>query len=124
MSQPEREASLEANCLRPEETLIKKYFEENEINDMRREFTQNSISIKKLIEKLKLFKNEVDAEIKPMAESNLYLINNIRTGFVEVNQQVYLFDDQENSMMHTYDAKGDLIGSRRLAPEERQQRIK
>ena len=32
----------------------------------------------------------------------------------------YLLDDQETGMMHSYDASGQIISSRRLRPEERQ----
>ena len=117
------EATLEANCLRPEEKVVKKLFEPDEIIDMRKQFMDNSIIIRRATEKLNKAKDEHKAEVKEPTDANAYLLANIRSGYVEVNQQVYLYDNQETGMMEYYDAKGELVESRRLTPEERQTRI-
>jgi hypothetical protein len=119
----EREAMLDANCLRPEEMPIKKFFTGEEMIDMRREYSDNTIQIGRKNEELKKVKQEVDAHNKPLIDQNTYLINNIRAGYVEANQQVYLFDDQESGMMNYYDNQGELVYSRRLMPHEKQTRI-
>lgn len=91
---------------------------------MRKQFATNSISIKKKMEEFKQMKAEIDACIKPLAEENVYLLANVRAGFAEVNQQVYLYEDHDQQMMLYYDNTGTLVSSRRLAPHEKQTRIK
>lgn len=120
----EREAMLEANSYGNEEMPIQKHFKDDEINDMRRTHMKNSIEIKKKLEEFKLYKQEVDAFIKPLAEENTYLLQNVRNGYVEVNQQVYLFEDYEAGMMNYYDNSGDLVHSRRMLPHEKQSKVK
>ena len=120
----EREAMIEANSYASEEMPIQKHFSEEEINDMRRSHMKNSIEIKKKLEEFKTFKAEIDAFIKPLAEENTYLLQNVRNGYIEVNQQVYLFEDHENGMMCYYDNTGALVHSRRMLPHERQSKIK
>lgn len=119
----EREAMLEANCVRTEEMPVKKFYTPEEIIEMRREYTENSIQIKRKMEELKKIKAEIDGYCKPLIESNTYLLTNIRTGHVEQDQQVYLFDDQKAGMMKFYDNRGEMVSSRRLTPEERQTRF-
>lgn len=120
----EREAIITANASSQEEMPIQKHFTEEEINEKRRLHINNAIAIKKKMEEFKLFKQGIDEFIKPLAEENAYLLANVRAGYVEVNQQVYLFEDHENGMMNYYDNIGDLVHSRRMLPHERQTRIK
>jgi peptidoglycan hydrolase CwlO-like protein len=120
----EREAMLEANCYNQEEMPIQKHFSEDEINEMRKTHVANSIAIKRKSEEFKKLKAEIDAFIKPLAEENNYLLQNVRAGYVEVNKQVYIFDDQETSMMNYYDNTGELVYSRRMMPHEKQLKIK
>lgn len=120
----EREQMLEANCLRPEEMELKKFFEADEIVEMRKQFFDNATAMRKATEELNKAKEIWKTLCTPLESDNKYLMASIRTGFVEVKQQVYLFDDQENGFMMVYDSKGGLITSRRLEPHERQTRIK
>ncbi len=120
----ERESMIEANSYSSEEMPVQKHFAEDEINDMRRTFTKNSIEIKKKMEEFKSFKQGIDEFIKPLSEENAYLLANVRAGYVEVNQQVYLFEDYETGMMNYYDNTGALVNSRRMLPEEKQKKVK
>ncbi len=115
---------LEANCDLPEEKAVKKHFSAEELIDMRKQFSENAITIRKATEKLNLAKEAYKIETQESINGNTYLMANIRAGFVEVNQQVYSFVDQTAGMMKCYDNTGELIDSRRLTPEERQTRIR
>lgn len=115
----EREAMLEANCVHPEEKPVKKYFEQEEMTEMRRQFFENALTIRKSNEVLKKAKDLNAIEIKEPTKNNEYLRESLRAGYVEVKQQVYLFDDQEKGVMNTYDCKGNFVESRLLTPEER-----
>jgi len=120
----EREAMIEANAHSSEVMPVQKHFTEEQINDMRRTHVANAIAIKKKMEEFKKMKAEIDAFIKPLADENNYLLANVRAGYVEVEQQVYLFEDHDNGMMLYYDNQGELVHSRRMLPHERQHRIK
>lgn len=116
----EREAALEANCVRQEVFPVKKIFTEEEVNEMRRNYTQNAVEMNKQLEELERKKTEIKAKYKPLLEENKYLLSNIRTGFQEHDQQVYLFDFQEDGQMGYYDGNGELVYSRKLMPNEKQ----
>lgn len=118
-----REAMLEANCYRPEEAPVKKFYSEEEMTDMRKEFAANASEIDKLETELEQKRNEINAKKKPFENINESLLKSIDMGFSETIQQVYLFDDQENGMMHTYDRTGELLSSRKLEPKERQTNV-
>jgi len=122
--QDERESMLEANCDQQDEMPIQKHFTPEEINEMRKQHVDNSIAIKRKMEEFKKFKAEIDAFIKPLAEENTYLLQNVRTGYVEVTKQVYIFGDHETGMMNYYDNAGELVYSRRMMPHEKQLKIK
>ncbi len=119
----EREAMLEANCVRPEEKMVKRHFTHTEITDQRKQFLDNCVIIRRAVEKLNIAKDIFKQETSGVSNENEYLLNNIRSGFVEMKQQVYLFDDQEKGVMNYYDSRGEFLESRRLTPEERQTRI-
>lgn len=124
IAETDREQALEANCLRPETQTIRQHFEPDELLQMRKQFMDNSIIIRRAIEALNKAKEEYKEAVKLPEKDNSYLLNSIRCGFVEVEAQVYLFDDQEKGFMYTYDRRGQVYESRRLAPEERQLRVK
>lgn len=118
-----REVMIEANCLRPEEAPVKKFYTEEEMTCMRKEFAANASEIDKLETELEQKRSEINAKKKPFENINEALLKNIDMGFSETIQQVYLFDDQEAGMMNYYDNKGELYYSRRLAPNEKQTNI-
>jgi len=119
----EREAMLEANSHLTETMPVQKFFSPDEISDMRREFTDNHTIIRKAAEKLKAAQNAYKEETKKAIEDNVYILNNIRNGFVEVEQQVYLMADWEFRIIGYYDRYGNFIKSRRMTPDERQTKI-
>ncbi len=119
-----REKMMEDMCRGTEEQLVKKHFSPEEITDFRKQLSDNHVVIRKAIEALNLAKAEFNEATKGAVKENLTLVNNIRCGYIQVNQQVYLFDDQDNGVMNYYDRLGEFLQSRRLLPEERQTRIK
>lgn len=118
-----RKAMLEANCLEMQEMPVKKYYDEVAISEMRKEYTENAAKIFKAMEELKEVQARIKGIIKPLVEQNSYLLRNIREGYNEVVQDVYLFDIQELGMMAFYDKNGELVNSRRLFPNEKQTNV-
>lgn len=119
----EREAMLEANSHDTETMPVQKFFTPEDLQDMRTEHVNNNIIIKRANEKLKKAQEEYKAETKKPIDDNTYLLANIRAGYVEVDQQVYLMPDWDNRMMGYYDRFGEFIKSRRMTPDERQTKI-
>ena len=110
----EREAYLEANSDSTEEMPVKKHYEESEILEMRRQHVNNALLMRKLTQDFVKVKAEYDGKMKPLKEENAYTLNLIQTGYVEVNQQVYLVADFTTMMMGYYDKDGELLESRKL----------
>lgn len=119
----QRQAMLEANSHSVEEQPVKEFFAEDEILQKRKKFADNAIEIRREEEKLAKLKAQSKGIIKPLQEENKSLLTDIRQGFVEVEQPVYLIADHVNGMMGYYDAKGELISSRKLMPSERQMNV-
>jgi hypothetical protein len=120
---PEREIALKANALRTEDMAVKVYFTPAEMAEMRREYTEKMLAINALEEELARKKTEIMGKMKPLMKESDYALANIRTGHQEVNQQVYLFDDQDAKLMSYYGSDGKLIYSRTLAPTEYQTNV-
>jgi hypothetical protein len=120
----DREAMLESMCKATEEKLVKKHFTPEEITEFRKNLSDNHVLIRKAIEALNEAKKVYNDAVNEPIKENLKLVNNIRCGFVEINQQVYLFPDYELSTMNYYDRHGEFLQSRRLLPEEMQTAIR
>lgn len=123
LSKSERIQNLEAMAYAIEEGKYFKKLSAEEIEQKREIFTENVIQISDLNDKKKELINEIKNEIKPLSVENKSLMESIRTKQEEVEGKIYLVDDQENGMMHSYDEMGELINSRRLRPNEKQTSI-
>lgn len=119
-----REAMLEANAYTVEEQELEKHFSHEEVDEMRKEYMDNSIAIRNATAELNRAKDVHKAKTADPTKNNQYLIEKIKNGFVLVPQTVYLMEDHTEGMIGTYDRFGNLISSRRMKPEERQTRIK
>lgn len=119
----ERIAMLDANCKKTIEAPVKRYYTADELQQMQKEFAEDRVILMRKEEELRKHNAEAKAEMKPIYERSGYVLAQIRAGFVETNQPVFLFDDQEEGMMHTFDQNGELIESRKLRPEEKQTNV-
>ncbi len=111
------------NCLKEEVMAIKKVYSEQELAEMRREYARNAVEVSLLMDEFNKFKTEIQNKIKEPKKTNEYILNQLRDGFSEVNQQVFLFDFQEEGTMGYYDANGKKVYERPLMPAERQTNI-
>ncbi len=119
-----RKSMLEANCLDTEDEYpVKRYFNDAERSEFQREYADNAIKIARALAKLEEHKAEIKAITKPLIEQNHYLLTNIREGYNERPETVYLFDFQDLGMMAMYDDKGELVDSKRLLPNQRQTNV-
>lgn len=47
----------------------------------------------------------------------------MKTKHAEIDEEVYLLDNQEEGMMLIYNALGEMLSSRKLSPNERQSNV-
>jgi hypothetical protein len=116
----EKKAMLNHGCRKKEQQDIKKYLTEAEHLQMRKDFMANAIKLGKLKDELKTIADDFASRMKPLQIVNDELKAKVDKGFEEVPGDVFLFDFQDQGMMGYYDDNGDMISSRRLAPEEKQ----
>lgn len=106
-----------------EQTKYFKQLSQHEMDQRREELADNSINYFELSEELAKVKGEFKRKMEPLTQSNQKIMHELKTGQAEVNGEIFFVPDFENSMMETYNSDGELIASRRLKPEEKQQRI-
>jgi gas vesicle protein len=105
---------------------ITKYYKQlsqHEMDQRRETLAENSIEHFELSEQLKEVKADFKEKMEPLIRDNHKLMQEIKTGQAEVEGEIFFVPDHDNSMMETYNADGEMIASRRLKPEEKQQRI-
>jgi hypothetical protein len=105
---------------------ITKYYKQltqHEMDVRREQLAENSINHFELSEQLKEVKADFKEKMEPLIRDNHKLMQEIKTGQAEVEGEIFFVADHEASMMETYNADGEMIASRRLKPEEKQQRI-
>lgn len=119
----ERVKLLRDNALRVEEMTVKRYFTPEQMEDMRKELTADSIECSEKEDELK----EVSAPLKAVIKEKKAVIKErlqkLKAKFEESREEVFLMDNQQDGMMEIYDAEGKLVSSRKLLPSERQTRI-
>jgi hypothetical protein len=88
--------------------------------DLKREqFTDNSIWIGERTATIKEIVAEHKEAVKPKAEENAKLLQEITTRQEKKSGTLYHLPNYETGFMATYDQNGDLVGTRRLRPEEK-----
>jgi hypothetical protein len=105
---------------------LTKYFKQlsqHEMDQRREVLAENSIQHFELSEQLKEVKGEFKEKMEPLIRDNHKLMQEIKTGQALVEGEIFFVPDHDNSMMETYNSDGEMISSRRLKPEEKQQRI-
>jgi hypothetical protein len=106
-----------------EVTKYYKQLTQHEMDVRREQLAENSIQHFEYSEQLKEVKADFKEKMEPLIRDNHKLMQEIKTGQAEVEGEIFFVPDHEASMMETYNADGEMIASRRLKPEEKQQRI-
>lgn len=108
------------------ESAIETYYKQlsqDEIDMRQHELAVNSIKKFKLDEELKEIKGDFKAQTEPLVARNNELMHEIDTGQAEVKGELFFVPEYDEKLMITYDGNGEFVSSRRLRPEEQQQRI-
>lgn len=97
--------------------------DENELNNLKTEFSQDAIELDKHEQVLKAAREAFKGVAKPLKLKMGSTMQKIRTRQEEVTEEVFLIADQEAQAMGYYNALGHLVYQRPLMRSERQLRI-
>lgn len=122
-TQNERLELLKANAVTIEREMVKVHFSEDDLAEMKSRLSENSIIKNDLEIEKKDLTTDLNLKIKEQKGYIKGLLGYLKLKYEEQSQEVFLFDDQENGLMLTYNCVGELIATRRLRPAEKQTRI-
>lgn len=123
LSPESRRRALEDSCDKIEQSTYFKPLEQNELDVRMEALTKNSIDLDAFDEEKKNFSEYMKAKVDPLKKENKSLLLELRTRQVEVTGNLYHMANYDTGMMDLYGEDGELVSSRRLRPEERQQTI-
>jgi hypothetical protein len=119
----ERLRILRDSCDKSEETKYFKQLDQNEMDIRREKLADNSIKYFELSEELKEVKADFKDRMEPLTKSNNRLMQELKTGQAEIEGELFYMAEHNSGMMEVYDQAGELVSTRRLLPNEKQQRI-
>jgi hypothetical protein len=114
---------LRDNCDRLEHEDYSRELTQHEMDQRREMLADNCIAINGHEGELKEIKDEFKRKIDPLKQHNVTLLQEIKTGRVEEQGDLFYIADHENGMMEVFDKNGELVRSRRLTPDEKQGRL-
>lgn len=114
---------LADNCDDRDETSYMKVLTQEELDIKRETLAENMITFYGLEEELKEIKEGFKLKMDPLKDANREICSQVKTGKEEVKGILFHFADHEESVMNTYDERGEFVQSRRLKPEEKQGKL-
>ncbi len=114
---------LKDNCDKTEETKYYKDLSPEDLDIKRERMTSGMIQLSDWEEDLNTIKDSFKEKMDPVKRESKELLYQIKTRKELVEGTLYHIADQELSVMETYDENGDFVSSRRLRPEEKQQKL-
>lgn len=116
--------ALQNSCDKVEEDVPVQYiFSTEEKQTMREMCLDLDDHIDTKQEHKKAVTAQVNADLKELNSEKKDLRTKIRMGFTEKKTTLYAFADHSSHIMEYYDAEGQFVKSRSLAPHERQSHI-
>jgi uncharacterized coiled-coil DUF342 family protein len=119
----ERLRLLRDNCDSSEIQTYYKDLNDEDLDQKREELTANFIEISQHDDELDEAKAIYKAKAQPLKDANKELLNEVKTRKSMLKGMVYNIANHDDGMMETFNEQGQMIGSRRLKPEEKQQKL-
>ena len=94
-----------------------------ELDAKREKLTDNSIRLSEFEDELEEIKVGFKSKMNPLKIENKGLLVEVKTKQQLKSGNLYHIANHNSSMMEIYDSNGELVSSRRLLPEEKQQTI-
>lgn len=115
--------ALKEHCDHAEEAEYYRDLSSEEFDVKMESFTNNCVQLSELEDGLAEIKEDYKIKMKPLKEENRSLLSEIKTRKAKVEGTLFHLADHEQSVMETYDEAGDFVSSRRLRPDEKQQKL-
>lgn len=119
----ERLQLLKDNAYASEDTQVKRFHTPAERDAFREAATNKMIDCQDIEEQIKNLVEPLKAKLKEEKAILKTHLGAIRRGYDSEETTLFLFDDQEEGIMISYDAEGRFVSSRKLHPTERQTKI-
>lgn len=119
----DRENQLADSATRTEELEFRREFTHEERDQMAHDFSEKFAKHQRLCLQVKEQIKALKGQISDSNEEIYSISGRIQNGYEEVEETVYLQDDQEKNRMYYYDRFGTLIKERALRPDERGKQI-
>lgn len=116
----ERAKYISDSCDKVESIGYMKQFDSEELDRLKGDLSETSISIKDIELEKKEIMAEFKERLKPLLEDKEILIQKLKRKAEFVNEDCYKFIDRENNMVGYYNRLGILVEERGIRPEERQ----
>ena len=123
LTDAERLLVMEQNANDIENASYFKTLTPDELDLKREQLTNNAIRLSDYEDEKKTVLAEIKALCDPLIKENKLLLMEVKTRHAEVKGKLFHIADYENNYMETYNEAGEMIASRRLRPDERQQNI-
>lgn len=111
------------NCDASEETTYYRDLDQDELDNRREQLVDNLTKISSAEDELSKHKQAFKVLADPLKLENKTLLVEVKTRKAEVSGRLFHIFNQDDGMRETYDEAGDLVGTRRLLPNERQMRL-
>ncbi len=118
-----RKAFLKDNCDVVEDMGYMKQFSLEKVTELKERLAEVSIEINDKEEELGEIKKDFKMQLDPLKEEKLECLKGIKERAEFVKEICYTFIDQEEKMVGTYNAEGQLISQRPAMPKELQTTI-
>jgi hypothetical protein len=123
LSEQERLQIMRNHADNIEETTYERDLTPDELDAKREEFVDNSIKVSTLEDEFNEVKATHKGKVEPIKMHNKILQQEVKTKKQKVKGTLFHMANQESGYMETYEESGELIGTRRLRPDEKQARL-
>lgn len=124
LSPQQRKEHLQTNAVDIDQS--KKYqkpLTPDELDVKRELLTDNSIKLSEWDDELSIIKDTYKGKMKPLQKENKQLLWEIKTRQTTVDGALYHLPNFDSGFMETYNEDGELIATRKLRPDEKQQTL-
>lgn len=119
----ERIELLRGESAKVDTDRVRRYYSDDEKLQIKDFVTEESGELMEKEEAFAEVRAEHNKMVKKKKKEIMGALKDIRRGYSEGEEEIFLMADYENDMMHIYDKRGIYLSSRRMLPEERQTKI-
>lgn len=119
----ERLEALVENSNKQVDETIERPLTDDQIQNNKDRVAEIQTSKQEIEEKITAFVTPLKGELKNIAAETAQIIKQLRLGFIESEERLFLFFDQQSGDVDYYDSEGNFVKSRRMRPDEKQQAL-